>query len=170
MFTGRTDAEAPVLWPPDAKKWHTGRDPDPGRERGLEEKGTAEDGMAGWHHRLDGRELEQTTEDTAAQGGLACCSPWDRRVRRDRATAQQQGTSEAPSRAVHGAAESGKSWCLNDDTDLVWTSVSFEASAIFLETTAFPLVISSPTGPQNNFYLTFSRPRSFISEFSSMEQ
>ena len=119
MFTGRIDAEAPVLWPPDAKNWHTGRDPDPGRDQGgLEEKGTAEDGMAGWHHWLDGRELEQTMEDTEGQGGLACCSPWDRRVRHDWATAQQQGTSEVPSQAVHRVAESDKSWWLNNNIDL----------------------------------------------------
>ena len=36
-----------------------------------------EDEMAGWHHRLDGREFEQTLGDSERQGGLACCSPWD---------------------------------------------------------------------------------------------
>ena len=53
MFIGRTDAEAdaPVLWPPDAKSWLIGKDPDPGRDWGQEEKkGTTEDEMAGWHH------------------------------------------------------------------------------------------------------------------------
>ena len=34
------------------------------------------DEMVGWHHRLDGRELEQTTRDGEGQGSLACCSPW----------------------------------------------------------------------------------------------
>ena len=45
VFTGRTDAEAetPVLWPPDAKSWLTGKDPDAGRDWGQEEKGTTED-------------------------------------------------------------------------------------------------------------------------------
>ena len=60
VFIGRTNAEAetPVLWPPDAKSWLIGKDPDAGREWGPEEKGTTEDEMAGWHHRLDGREFE----------------------------------------------------------------------------------------------------------------
>ena len=53
MFIGRTDAgaETPILWPPHAK------DPDAGRDCGQEEKGTTEDEMAGWHHRLDGHEF-----------------------------------------------------------------------------------------------------------------
>ena len=38
----------------------TGKDPDAGRDCGQEEKGTTEDEMAGWHHRLDGHEFEQT--------------------------------------------------------------------------------------------------------------
>ena len=55
MFFGRTDAEAetPILWPPHAKSLLIGKDPD-GRDRRQEEKGTTEDEMAGWHHRLDG--------------------------------------------------------------------------------------------------------------------
>ena len=49
IFTGRTDAEAqtPILWPPDAKNWLTGKDPDAGRDWGQEEKGTTEDKMVG---------------------------------------------------------------------------------------------------------------------------
>ena len=60
VITGRTDAEAetPILWPPYAKSWLTGKDPDAGRVRGQEEKGMTEDEMAGWHHRLDGYESE----------------------------------------------------------------------------------------------------------------
>ena len=54
MFIGRTDAEAetPILWPLDVKRWLTGKDPDAGRDWGQEEKGTAEDEMARWHHQL----------------------------------------------------------------------------------------------------------------------
>ena len=48
-------AETPVLWPPHAKSWLIGKDSDAGRDWGQEEKGTTEDEMAGWHHRLDGR-------------------------------------------------------------------------------------------------------------------
>ena len=51
MFIGRTDAKAetPILWPPHAKSWLIGKDSDAGRDWGQEEKGTAEDEMAGWH-------------------------------------------------------------------------------------------------------------------------
>ena len=55
VFIGRTDAEAetPILWPPHAKSSLIGKDPDAGRDWGQEEKGTIEDEMAGWHHRLN---------------------------------------------------------------------------------------------------------------------
>ena len=57
---GRTDAETEtlVLWPPDMKSSLIGKDPDAGRDWGQEEKGTTEDDMPGWHHRLDGHEFE----------------------------------------------------------------------------------------------------------------
>ena len=60
VFIGRTDAraETPILWPPHVKSRLTGKDSDAGRDWGQEEKGTTEDEMAGWHHRLDGRESE----------------------------------------------------------------------------------------------------------------
>ena len=56
VFIGRTDAEAetPILWPPHVKSWLIIKDPDTGKDWGQEEKGTAEDEMVGWHHRLDG--------------------------------------------------------------------------------------------------------------------
>ena len=59
VFIGRTDAETetPVFWPPDAKTCLIWKDPEAGRDWGQEEKGTTEDEMAGWHHRLDGREF-----------------------------------------------------------------------------------------------------------------
>ena len=53
-----------------------GKDPDAGRDWGQEEKGMAEAGMVGWHHRLEGHELEQAPGVGGVQGGLACCSPW----------------------------------------------------------------------------------------------
>ena len=81
VFFGRndTEAETPVLWPPHAKSWLIGKDSDAGRDWGQEEKGTTEDGMAGWHHRLDGHEFEWTTGDGDGQGGLACCDSWGRK-------------------------------------------------------------------------------------------
>ena len=78
IFIGRTDveAEAPILWPPDAKNWLTGKDPDAGQDWRQEEKGMTEDEMIGWHHQLDGHEFEQALGAGDGQGGLACCSPW----------------------------------------------------------------------------------------------
>ena len=78
---GRNDAKAatPVLWPPHAKSWLIGKDSDAGRDWGKEEKGTTEDEMAGWHHRLDGRESGWTPGDGDGQGGLACCDSWGRK-------------------------------------------------------------------------------------------
>ena len=60
MFIGRTDVEAetPVLWPSHVKNRLIGKDSDAGRDWGQEKKGTTEDEMAGWHHRLDGHESE----------------------------------------------------------------------------------------------------------------
>ena len=60
VFIGRTDAEAetPIIWPPHAKSWLIGKDPDAGRDWGQEEKGMTEEEMAGWHHRLNGHEFE----------------------------------------------------------------------------------------------------------------
>ena len=77
VFIGRTDVEAetPILCPPDVKSRLTGK-----RyrrwKRLREEKGTTEDEMVGWHHRLNGHEFEQTPGVGDGQGGLAFCSPW----------------------------------------------------------------------------------------------
>ena len=60
MFIGRTDAEAeaPILWPPDAKNLLIEKDPDAGKDRRREEKRTKEDTMVGLHHQLNGHEFE----------------------------------------------------------------------------------------------------------------
>ena len=81
IFIGRTDAEAeiPILWPPHAKSWLIGKDPDAGRGLGQEEKGMMEDKMLGWHHQLNGHEFQQAPGVGDRQGGLACCSSWGRR-------------------------------------------------------------------------------------------
>ena len=78
VFFGRTDAEAetPILWPPHARRWLIGKDPDAGRDWGQEEKGTTEDAMAGWHHGLDGCEFEWTPGAGDGQGGLVCGNSW----------------------------------------------------------------------------------------------
>ena len=81
VFFGRNDAKAetPVLWPPHAKSWLIGKDSDAGRDLGQEEKGTTEDEMAGWHHRLDGHESEWTPGVGDGQGGMVCCDSWGRK-------------------------------------------------------------------------------------------
>ena len=77
VFIGRTDAkaESPILWPPHAKSWLTGKDPDGGRDWG-QKKGTKEDEMTGWYHWLDGQEFGWTPGVGNTQGGLACCNSW----------------------------------------------------------------------------------------------
>ena len=59
VFIGRIDvaAETPVLWPPDAKSWLIWKDPEAGKDWRREEKGTTEDEMIGWHHRLNGHDF-----------------------------------------------------------------------------------------------------------------
>ena len=73
------EAEAPILWPPDAKNWLIGKDPDAGKDWRQEEKGMTEDEMVGRHHRLNGHEYEQAPGVSDWQGSLACCSSWGRK-------------------------------------------------------------------------------------------
>ena len=75
IFSGRTDAEVSVLWPPDAKSRLIGKDPDAGKDGGQEEEGVTEDEMVGWHHQLNICEFEQTLGDGEGQRILSCCSP-----------------------------------------------------------------------------------------------
>ena len=78
IFIGRIDAEAeaPILWPLDAKNWLTGKDPDAGKFEGKRRQGW-QDEMVGWHHWQDRHETEQALGFGDGQGTLACCSPWD---------------------------------------------------------------------------------------------
>ena len=69
----RTDAEAPILWPPDVKSWLIRKNPDAGKDWQQEEKGTTEDEVVGWYHWLNGHEFEQAPGYTEGQGSLA----WD---------------------------------------------------------------------------------------------
>ena len=77
IFNGRTDAkaDAPNLWPHDAKSWLIGKDPDAEKDR-RQEKETAEGEMVRSHQRLNGHEFEQTLRDSKGQGSLVCCIPW----------------------------------------------------------------------------------------------
>ena len=85
LCTARTDAEAeaPVLWPLDAKSWLTGKDPDAGKDWRQEEKGMREDEIVGWHYRLCGHKFEQIPGDSegredwcAAVRGVARSQTW----------------------------------------------------------------------------------------------
>ena len=67
IFIGRTsgEAEAPVLWPTDAKSWLNGKDPDAEKECEI----------VGWYYWLKGHKFEQTLGDSEGQRSLTCCSP-----------------------------------------------------------------------------------------------
>ena len=77
VFFGRNGAKAenPILWPPHVKSWLIGKDPDAGRDWG-QEKGTTEDEIAGWNHRLNAHEFGWTLGVGDRQGGLACSDSW----------------------------------------------------------------------------------------------
>ena len=77
IFFGRTDAEAEatILWPPDAKNWFIGSHPDACKDW-RQETGTTEDEMVGWHHQFDGCESQQALGVGDGQGSLVRYSPW----------------------------------------------------------------------------------------------
>ena len=79
IFIARTGAEAEawIVWPPDAKSWLTGKDPDAGKDWRQEEKGVTEDEIVEWHHWFIGHKFEQTLGDSEGQGSLAYRSLWD---------------------------------------------------------------------------------------------
>ena len=74
----KTDAEADasILWPPEAKSQLIWKVPDAGKDWGQEKKGKTKDKMVGCHHQLNWHELEQTLGYGEGQGSLAFCSPW----------------------------------------------------------------------------------------------
>ena len=92
IFIGRTDAEAPILWPPYAKSWLIGKDPDAGKDWGQEEKGASEDEMV-W---LDGitdsvdMNLSNTGRWWRTEKPGMLQSMWSQRVGQDLATEQQE--------------------------------------------------------------------------------
>ena len=89
IFFARSDAEAPILWPPDANSQLIGNNPDAGKDWRQDEKVVTENEMFGWHHQLNGLEFEQTLGDSKGEGSLACCSPWHCNVRHGLTTEQQ---------------------------------------------------------------------------------
>ena len=91
-WIGRTDAEAeaPIIWPLDAKNWLIGKDPDAEKDWRQEEKGTTEDEAVGWHHQLNGHEFEQTLGDDGGQKPGVLQSMGSQRVGHHWVTEQQQ--------------------------------------------------------------------------------
>ena len=81
IFIGRTDleAETPVHWPPDEKRWLIWKDPDAGKDWEQEEKGMTEDEMIEWYHWHNGHGFGWTPGVGDGQGGLACCDSWGRK-------------------------------------------------------------------------------------------
>ena len=79
IFFGKTDVETetPIFWPPYAKNWLIGKDPDAGKDWRQKEKRASEGEISGWHHWCNGRELGQTSGDGEGQISLVCCSPWE---------------------------------------------------------------------------------------------
>ena len=74
IFIGRNDAghEPPVFWSPITKDWLIRKDPDAGKDWRQDKKGTIEDEMVGWHHRLNEHKFEQALEDGEGKGSLEC--------------------------------------------------------------------------------------------------
>ena len=81
MVRTNTEAEAPILWPPEAMSQLIGKDSDAGKDWSQEEKGATEDEMVGWDHRLNRHGFDQAPGDNEGQGSLACCSPWGHKSR-----------------------------------------------------------------------------------------
>ena len=65
-----------LIWPPAAKNWLIGKDPDAGKDWGQEENGTTEDEMVRWHHWLDVHGFRWTPGVGFGQGSLAYCTSW----------------------------------------------------------------------------------------------
>ena len=84
-WEGLTEAEIPILWPPDVKSWLIWKDPGAGKDWRWE-KGTTEDELVEWHHWLNGHGFGWTPGVSDGHGGLVCCSSWGRRVGHNWAT------------------------------------------------------------------------------------
>ena len=127
VFIGRTDAKAetPILCPVHAKSWLIGKESDAERDWVQEEKGTTEDEMAGWHHRLDGHEFEWTPGVGDGQGGLACYDSWGCK---ESDTTERLNWTELPPagimlNALHTASASGAQSCCVWLSAAPWTVV-----------------------------------------------
>ena len=130
VFIGRTDiAEIPILWPPDVKSWLIWKNPDAGKDWRQQEKGTTENEMAGWHHRLNGHEFGWTPGVGDGQWGLACCNSWGLK---ESDTTEQVNWTEA--------LFSTRSCPLRSCSQTNWVSFSKESQEVTLP----PLIFAYP--------------------------
>ena len=109
VFIGRTDVEAetPILWPPDAKSWLIGKDPDAGRDWEQEEKGRTEDEMVGWYHWLNGHGFGWTVGVGDGQGVLVCCGSWGHK---ESDMTERLNWTDAKNWLVGKDPDAGKDW------------------------------------------------------------
>ena len=114
IFIGWTDAEAPILWPPDAKNWLIRKDPDAAKDWKRKEKGMTEDEMVGWHHQFDGHEFELLLAGGDGQGSLVRCSS---RGRRESDTTEQINWTELNVRSHSTVVVITAYWCYYYDGD-----------------------------------------------------
>ena len=159
---GRTGAEAetPLLWPPDAKKWLIGKDPDAEKDWRWEKKGMTEDEIVGWHHWHDGHEFEQAPKVGDGQGGLVCCSAWS--CKGSETTEQLNWTDTVPCNFVW-------SYCFNAHLHAVevWLCTSSYTSGENLDTVSLSncLLVTATgmcsTGTQTSgLFVSFIPPQS----------
>ena len=127
VFFRRNDAKAetPILWPRHAKSWLIGKDSDAGRDWGQEEKGTTEDEMAEWHHRLDGREMDVSLSEL-----------WE--IVMDR---------EAWRAAIHGAT---KRWTRATELNWIFQNLEFSFLHKIWKSNNTVLLISKDQGKDGN--------------------
>ena len=129
IFIRRTDAEAPILWPPDAKHRLIGKYLVAERDW-VQEKGVTEDEMVGWYHQLNGHEFEQTLGDSEGRGSLACCSPWGCRVWYNLATAVAKSLQSCPTLCdpIDGSPPGSSVPRILQARTLEWVAISFSSA------------------------------------------
>ena len=147
---GRTcaEAEAPVLWPLDAKSPFIGKGPDAGKDWRQKEKGMTEDEMVRLHHQLNGHEFEQAPGDSVGQRSPACCSPWS-------------------------CKESDTTWRLNDSFQVVCWCQSVFPVTLAVSVSPWALRIKNKT-KQNSVLLSYRSSKhidpSLLDEFFCCKQ
>ena len=133
------EAEAPILWPPDAKSWLIENDPEAGKDWRQEEKEMTEDEMIRWYHRLNEQEFKQTPGDGEGQWSLVCRSPWGRKESNTTEQLNNNHITMSPdkSKILHGLVHG---FLHEDLLDVSWETrdvflISFTSISLPLELT-----------------------------------